>query len=140
MAAAIRFAFVQGSFLSFSAATPRPRRKCRRCRCHRAAQRPRAWISAVWFGVNILFGVGSIAIGSTARASLGSPHGGFVAGLMLFSLFDRRRGPLTMLQMRRRRISLTAFDRRLRRRANSSIIDACCDGQLRPATKRARNC
>jgi membrane associated rhomboid family serine protease len=44
---------------------------------------------AVWFGVNIVFGVGSIAIGADGASVAWQAHiGGFVAGLMLFSLFD----------------------------------------------------
>jgi len=69
MAAAIRFAFVQGSFLSFSRVLG---------------------FLAVWFGLNIIFGLGSIAIGGTEGVSIAwQAHiGGFLAGLMLFSLFD----------------------------------------------------
>jgi membrane associated rhomboid family serine protease len=44
---------------------------------------------AVWFGVNIVFGVGSIAIGSEGASVAWQAHiGGFLAGLLLFSLFD----------------------------------------------------
>jgi membrane associated rhomboid family serine protease len=44
---------------------------------------------AVWFGVNIVFGVGSIAIGSEGASVAWQAHiGGFFAGLLLFSLFD----------------------------------------------------
>ena len=44
---------------------------------------------AVWFGVNIIFGVGSIAIGTDGGSVAWQAHiGGFLAGLMLFSLFD----------------------------------------------------
>jgi len=44
---------------------------------------------AVWFGVNIIFGVGSIAIGAEGASVAWQAHiGGFLAGLMLFSLFD----------------------------------------------------
>src|SRR5258708_6182788 len=44
---------------------------------------------AVWFGVNILFGVGSIAIGMDGASVAWQTHiGGFFAGLVLFSLFD----------------------------------------------------
>ena len=43
----------------------------------------------VWFGVNIIFGVGSIAIGADGGSVAWQAHiGGFLAGLMLFSLFD----------------------------------------------------
>jgi membrane associated rhomboid family serine protease len=46
-------------------------------------------LRAVWFGVNIVFGVGSIAIGADGASVAWQAHiGGFLAGLMLFSLFD----------------------------------------------------
>ena len=44
---------------------------------------------AVWFGVNIVFGMGSIAIGADGSSVAWQAHiGGFIAGLLLFSLFD----------------------------------------------------
>ena len=44
---------------------------------------------AIWFGVNILFGVGSIEIGMDGASVAWQAHiGGFFAGLVLFSLFD----------------------------------------------------
>jgi membrane associated rhomboid family serine protease len=44
---------------------------------------------AIWFGVNIIFGVGSIAIGTDGASVAWQAHiGGFLAGLVLFSLFD----------------------------------------------------
>jgi membrane associated rhomboid family serine protease len=44
---------------------------------------------AIWFGVNIIFGIGSIAIGADGASVAWQAHiGGFLAGLMLFSLFD----------------------------------------------------
>jgi membrane associated rhomboid family serine protease len=43
----------------------------------------------VWFGVNIIFGIGSIAIGADGASVAWQAHiGGFFAGLVLFSLFD----------------------------------------------------
>jgi membrane associated rhomboid family serine protease len=44
----------------------------------------------VWFGVNLIFGIGSITIGTGEGASVAwQAHiGGFFAGLILFSLFD----------------------------------------------------
>jgi membrane associated rhomboid family serine protease len=43
----------------------------------------------VWFGVNIIFGIGSIAIGADGASVAWQAHiGGFFAGLLLFSLFD----------------------------------------------------
>jgi len=44
---------------------------------------------AVWFGINIIFGIGSIAVGAPAQSIAWQAHiGGFIAGLLLFSLFD----------------------------------------------------
>ena len=90
MAAAIRFAFVRGSFLSFNrgdadAAARVPAQPLWR------ALRDRRVISflAIWFGVNIVFGLGSIAIGTEGVSVAWQAHiGGFLAGLLLFFLFD----------------------------------------------------
>jgi membrane associated rhomboid family serine protease len=91
MAASIRFAFGQGSFLAFG----------RRSDADSAAQVPALSLSrslrnpsvlaflAVWFGINIVFGVGSIAVGAPEQSIAWQAHiGGFIAGLVLFSLFD----------------------------------------------------
>ncbi len=91
MAASIRFAFGQGSFLAFG----------RRGDAESAAQVPALPLFqalrnprvlaflGVWFGINIVFGVGSIAIGASTQSVAWQAHiGGFVAGLLLFSLFD----------------------------------------------------
>jgi membrane associated rhomboid family serine protease len=44
---------------------------------------------AVWFGINILFGVGSLPIAGGDQAVAWEAHiGGFLAGLLLFSWFD----------------------------------------------------
>jgi len=90
MAAAIRFAFVQGSFLSFSrgdadAAARVPALSL----SHALRDRRVLGFLVVWFGVNVLFGVGSIAIGADGASIAWQAHiGGFLAGLLLFSLFD----------------------------------------------------
>ena len=88
--AAIRFAFVRGGFLSFrrgdaDAAATVPAQPLRR-----ALRDPRVLgFLAVWFGVNIVFGVGSIGIGTEGESVAWQAHiGGFFAGLLLFSLFD----------------------------------------------------
>lgn len=90
MAAAIRFAFVRGGFLSFrrgdaDAAATVPAQPL-----WRALRDPRVLgFLAVWFGVNIVFGVGSIGIGTEGVSVAWQAHiGGFFAGLLLFSLFD----------------------------------------------------
>jgi membrane associated rhomboid family serine protease len=90
MAAAIRFAFVRGSFLSFNrgdadAAAKVPAQPLWR------ALRDRRVVSflAIWFGVNIVFGLGSIAVGAEGVSVAWQAHiGGFLAGLLLFALFD----------------------------------------------------
>ena len=90
MAAAIRFAFVQGSFLSFSRGDADAAARVPALSLSRALRDPRVLgFLAVWFGVNIVFGMGAIAIGSDGASVAWQAHiGGFLAGLMLFSLFD----------------------------------------------------
>jgi membrane associated rhomboid family serine protease len=90
MAAAIRFAFVRGSFLSFSSGDADTAAKVPALSLTRALRNPRVLgFLCVWFGVNIIFGVGSIAIGADGASVAWQAHiGGFLAGLMLFSLFD----------------------------------------------------
>ncbi len=90
MAAAIRFAFVRGSFLSFSRGDADAAAQVPALPLMQALRDPRVIaFLAVWFGVNIVFGVGSIAIGSEGASVAWQAHiGGFFAGLVLFSLFD----------------------------------------------------
>ena len=44
----------------------------------------------MWFGLNLLFGLGSVSIVTGEKQSVAwEAHiGGFLAGLLLFSLFD----------------------------------------------------
>jgi membrane associated rhomboid family serine protease len=90
MAAAMRFAFVQGSFLSFSRGDADAAAKVPALTLLRALQNGRVLgFLAVWFGVNIIFGIGSIAIGAEGASVAWQAHiGGFLAGLILFALFD----------------------------------------------------
>ena len=90
LAAAIRFAFVQGSFLSFSRGDADAAARVPALSLMRAFRNPRVLgFLAVWFGVNIIFGIGSIAIGADGASVAWQAHiGGFFAGLVLFSLFD----------------------------------------------------
>jgi membrane associated rhomboid family serine protease len=90
MAAAMRFAFVSGSFLSFSRGDADAAAKVPALSLWRALRNGRVLaFLAIWFGVNIIFGVGSIAIGTEGATVAWQAHiGGFVAGLLLFSLFD----------------------------------------------------
>ena len=90
MAAAIRFAFVKGSFLSFSRGDADAAAKVPALSLWRALQNPRVLaFLAVWFGVNIIFGLGSISVGAEGASVAWQAHiGGFFAGLILFALFD----------------------------------------------------
>jgi membrane associated rhomboid family serine protease len=90
MAAAIRFAFVKGSFLSFSRGDADAAARVPAQSLLRALRDPRVLgFLAVWFGVNIIFGIGSLAIGADGASVAWQAHiGGFFAGLLLFSLFD----------------------------------------------------
>jgi membrane associated rhomboid family serine protease len=90
MAAAIRFAFVQGSFLSFSRGDADAAARVPALSLSHALRNTRVLgFLVVWFGVNIIFGLGSIAIGTEGASVAWQAHiGGFLAGLMLFSLFD----------------------------------------------------
>ena len=90
MAAAIRFAFVRGSFLSFRRGDADAAAKVPALSLGRALRNARVLgFLAVWFGVNIIFGLGSISIGAEGATVAWQAHiGGFLAGLMLFSLFD----------------------------------------------------
>lgn len=89
MAASIRFVFERGSFLSFrrgnadAALVPA-------LPLLTALRHPRVLtFLAIWFGINIVFGIGSISVGAQSASVAWQAHiGGFVAGLVLFSLFD----------------------------------------------------
>ena len=90
MAAAIRFAFVRGSFLSFSRGDADAAARVPALSLWRALRNGRVLgFLGVWFGVNILFGVGSLSIGTDGASVAWQAHiGGFLAGLVLFALFD----------------------------------------------------
>jgi membrane associated rhomboid family serine protease len=90
MAAAIRFAFVRGSFLSFSRGDADAAARVPALPLLRALRDPRViGFLAVWFGVNIIFGLGSLGLGTDGASVAWQAHiGGFFAGLLLFSLFD----------------------------------------------------
>jgi membrane associated rhomboid family serine protease len=90
MAAAMRFAFVKGSFLSFNRGDADAAARVPALSLSRALRNGRVLgFLGVWFGVNILFGVTSLAIGVDGASVAWQAHiGGFFAGLILFSLFD----------------------------------------------------
>lgn len=90
MAAAIRFAFVKGSFLSFSRGDAEAAAKVPALSLLRALSNRRVLaFLAIWFGMNILFGATSLSLGAESGSVAWQAHiGGFLAGLLLFSLFD----------------------------------------------------
>ncbi|WP_284275764.1 rhomboid family intramembrane serine protease [Bradyrhizobium iriomotense] len=90
MAAAIRFAFVRGSFLSFSRSDADTAAKVPALPLLRALRDGRVMgFLSVWFGVNIIFGIGAIGVATEGATVAWQAHiGGFFAGLLLFSLFD----------------------------------------------------
>ena len=90
MAAAIRFAFVRGSFLSFNRSDADTAARVPALPLSRALRDGRVvGFLAVWFGVNIIFGVGAIGVDAETTSVAWQAHiGGFFAGLLLFSLFD----------------------------------------------------
>ena len=124
MAAAIRFAFVRGSFLSFSRGDADAAAKVPALSLSRALRNARVLgFLAVWFGVNIIFGVGSIAIGADGASVAWQAHiGGFFAGLMLFSLFD----PVP-------RALADAADASSPDRLEPHLIGACGAGRFHPS-------
>jgi membrane associated rhomboid family serine protease len=90
MAAAIRFAFGRGSFLSFRRGDADTAARVPALPLFTALRHPRViTFLAVWFGFNIIFGLGAIQIGAQTQSVAWQAHiGGFAAGLLLFSLFD----------------------------------------------------
>jgi membrane associated rhomboid family serine protease len=90
MAAAIRFAFVRGSFLSLRRGDADVAARVPAQPLGRALREPKVLaFLGVWFGINLVFGIGSIAIGSEGASVAWQAHiGGLLAGLLLFSLFD----------------------------------------------------
>jgi membrane associated rhomboid family serine protease len=90
MAASMRFAFGRGSFLSFRRGDARTAALVPALPLLQALRHPRVLaFLAVWFAINLVFGIGSISIASQSTTVAWQAHiGGFVAGLVLFSLFD----------------------------------------------------
>jgi len=90
MAASLRFAFQSGSFLSFRRGDADAAARIPALSLWRALQNGRVLaFLAVWFGMNFITGIGAIAIGTHIQSIAWQAHiGGFLAGLLLFSLFD----------------------------------------------------
>jgi len=90
MAAAIRFAFQRGGPLSMWRMQDDAAYRVPAAPLMAALRDPRilAFLGA-WFGINILFGVGSLGIPGAEQSIAWQAHiGGFLAGLLLFAVFD----------------------------------------------------
>jgi membrane associated rhomboid family serine protease len=90
MAAAIRFVFQAGGPLGLLGATRGRGYAIPAAPLLVTLRDPRVLVFlAVWFGLNILFGLGSFSLGDDQQSVAWQAHiGGFVAGLVLFPLFD----------------------------------------------------
>ena len=90
MAAAMRFAFQRGGPLSFLRSNDDADYRVPALPLTGVLRDPAVLaFLAVWFGVNLVFGLGSLQIAGENQAIAWQAHiGGFVAGLILFSWFD----------------------------------------------------
>ncbi|MDP2411030.1 MAG: rhomboid family intramembrane serine protease [Pseudolabrys sp.] len=96
MAAAMRFAFQQGGPLGSLGSTDERAYRVPALPLTGVLSDPRVLIFlAVWFGINLLFGLGSLPITGSEQSVAWQAHiGGFLAGLLLFSWFDPPQRPL----------------------------------------------
>jgi membrane associated rhomboid family serine protease len=90
MAAAARFAFQAGGPLATWRAADDEAYRVPAAPLSEALRDPRILaFLGVWFGLNILFGIGSVPILGMEESVAWQVHiGGFLAGLVLFALFD----------------------------------------------------
>jgi membrane associated rhomboid family serine protease len=90
MAAAMRFAFQRGGPLGFWRQSDAAAYRVPAIPLVGVLRDPRVLVFlAVWFGINILFGLGSLSITGRDQVVAWQAHiGGFLAGLLLFSWFD----------------------------------------------------
>ena len=90
MAAAIRFAFQRGGPLGILRSDDDAAYRVPALPLSGVLRDPRVLLFlAVWFGINIVFGVGSFPSLTGGESVAWEAHiGGFLAGLLLFSLFD----------------------------------------------------
>ena len=90
MGAATRFAFQQGGSLDFWRDPSRDPDRVPAAPLLVALRNSRVVaFLAVWFGLNLLFGLGSISLGGAEQSVAWEAHlGGFLVGLLLFSAFD----------------------------------------------------
>jgi membrane associated rhomboid family serine protease len=87
MAGAMRFIFQRGGPLGFWRARPDASYDVPALPLSRTLREPRVLIFiVVWFAINLLFGV--MPVGTDQPVAWEAHIGGFVAGLLLFSLFD----------------------------------------------------
>lgn len=97
MAAAIRFAFERGGPLGMGILTDRDEAAYHVPALplsHVLRDRRVLMFLVVWFGINIVFGVGSFPALTGGESVAWQAHiGGFLAGLLLFALFDRPPDP-----------------------------------------------
>ena len=98
MAAAMRFAFQSGGPI-WQRGRDAPSYHVPAISLGTALRDPRILaFFAVWLGINLLFGLGSISLAGTDQPIAWQAHvGGFLAGLLLFGFFDpvRGEGPAT---------------------------------------------
>jgi membrane associated rhomboid family serine protease len=90
MGAAARFAFEPGGALSMWHGDRGNADRVPAAPLLVALRNPRVMaFLAVWFGLNLLFGLGSLSFAGANQSVAWEAHvGGFVAGLLLFSVFD----------------------------------------------------
>jgi membrane associated rhomboid family serine protease len=90
MAGAIRFAFQQGGPLAIFQIDNAAAYRVPAAPLAVALRDPRILVFLLtWFGLNLLFGVGSVSLPGIEQSIAWQAHiGGFIAGLVLFSLFD----------------------------------------------------
>jgi membrane associated rhomboid family serine protease len=90
MAAAMRFAFQRGGPLGMWRGHDAQAYRVAAIPLAGVLREPRVLIFlAVWFGLNLLFGLGSLPITGEDQAVAWQAHiGGFLAGLLLFAIFD----------------------------------------------------
>jgi membrane associated rhomboid family serine protease len=90
MAAVARFAFTPGAPLAERGGAPQPESGSTSLR-HFASNRRAMFFIVAWFGVNFLFGLFPQAAGAANLIAWEAHLGGFLAGLLLFDVFDRYR-------------------------------------------------
>lgn len=90
MAAAVRFVFQAGGPIAMMRAASDDDYRLPVKPLHEALREPRVLVFlAVWFVLNLLFGISSFSMVGEGQSIAWQAHiGGFLAGLLLFSLFD----------------------------------------------------